>query len=88
SPGFPLGAGLTLPLNPDSFTALGLDGLNGPVFASFLGLLDAAGEGHATFTMPPLPGFTTGQTHFAAVLLGSTQLFTDVSNPIGLTLVP
>ncbi len=88
SPGFPLSAGLTLPLNPDSFTALGLDGLNGPVFASFLGLLDAAGEGHATFTMPPLPGFTTGQTHFAAVLLGSTQLFTDVSNPIGLTLVP
>lgn len=88
SPGVPLGPGITLPLNPDALTTIGLDGLNGPVFGGFLGLLDAQGIGRATFTLPPGAGLGLGQTHFAGVLLGDTQLFTAVTNPIGLLLAP
>lgn len=87
-PGIPLAPGLVLPLNFDPLTQLGLDGFNGPVFGSFLGLLDAQGRAQATFTLPPLAGVPLGQTHFAAVLLGNVQLFTAVSNPIGLQLLP
>ena len=88
SPGVPLAPGVTLPLNPDALTTLGLDGLNGPVFGGFLGVLDAQGLGRATFTLPPGVALLVGQTHFAAVLLGNPQLFSDVTNPIGLLLNP
>lgn len=88
SPGVTLAPGVTLPLNPDTYTSLGLDALNGPVFGSFLGLFDAQGLGHATFTLPPAIGLTAGPTHFAAVLLGNTQLFTAATNAIALTLAP
>jgi IgA Peptidase M64/CARDB len=87
-PGIPLAPGLVLPLNYDPLTQLSLDGLNGPVFGGFLGLLDAQGRAQATFTLPPLAGVPLGQTHFAALLLGNAQLFTAVSNPIGLQLLP
>jgi hypothetical protein len=53
SPGITLAPGMTLPLNYDGLTQLGLDGLNGGVFGSFLGILDAQGRGTATFTLPP-----------------------------------
>ena len=88
APGTPLGGGLVLPLNFDSFTQAGLDGLNGGVFGGFLGLLDAQGVGQAQFQLPPSTAIPTGTTHFATVLLGATQLFTAVSNPVTLTLVP
>ena len=88
APGAPLAPGVTLPLNPDGLTTLGLDGLNGPVFGAFLGLLDAQGIGRATFTLPPTSGIPLGQTHFAGVLLGSPQLFQATSNPIGLLIAP
>jgi hypothetical protein len=88
SPGIPLGPGLVLPLNFDPYTQLGLDTLNGPVFGSFLGILDAQGLGHATFTLPPATSLPIGTTSFAAVLLGNTQLFTAVTNPVTLTLLP
>jgi hypothetical protein len=77
-----------LPLNPDVLTDFGLLGLNGPVFGGFVGVLDGAGLGQATFTLPPAIALAPGQTHFAAVLLGSTQLFTAVSNPLALLLQP
>ena len=86
SPGVPLAPGITLPINPDGLTTLGLDGLNGPIFGGFLGLLTPQGIGQATFTLPPASGLLAGQTHFAGVLLGATQLFTAVTNPIALTL--
>jgi hypothetical protein len=86
SPGVALAPGVTLPLNPDGLTTLGLDGLNGPVFGGFLGLLDAQGIGRATFTLPPGAGVPLGQTHFAGVLLGSVQLFTATTNPVSLQL--
>ncbi|MCU0862187.1 MAG: M64 family metallo-endopeptidase [Planctomycetes bacterium] len=87
-PGIGLAPGLVLPINYDPLTQLGLDGLNGPVFGGFLGLLDAQGRAQATFTLPPSASVPLGQTHFAAVLLGNTQLFTAVSNPIGLQILP
>ena len=88
APGITLAPGLTLPLNYDPLTQLGLDGLNGPVFGSFLGLLDAQGMGQATFTLPPNASLPLGTTHFAGLLLGQSQLFTAVTNAISLQLTP
>lgn len=88
APGVPLAPGVTLPLNPDGLTTLGLDGLNGPMFGAFLGVLDAQGIGRATFTLPPALGLPPGPTHFAGVLLGNSQLFQAVTNPIALTINP
>ncbi|MGK0202191.1 MAG: hypothetical protein ACI9S9_001257, partial [Planctomycetota bacterium] len=69
NPGTPLGPGLTLPLNFDGLTQASLDGLNGPIFGGFLGVLDAQGVGQAQFTLPPSTAIPTGTTHFATVLL-------------------
>ena len=88
TPGMPLGAGLTLPINFDGYTQTGLGGLNGSIFGGFLGILDAQGVGQAQFSLPPSTAIPTGATHFAAVLLGSTQLFTAVSNAVELTVLP
>ena len=88
TPGVPLSPTLTLPLNPDSLTDLALAGLNGPIFGQFLGVFDPFGIGRATFTLPPAVALPTGTTHFAAVLMGATELFTAVSNPIALNLTP
>lgn len=88
APGTPLGGGLVLPLNFDSYTQTGLDGLNGGVFGGFLGVLDAQGVGQAQFQLPPSTSIPTGTTHFATVLLGSTQLFTAASNAVTLTFLP
>ncbi|MBL8756082.1 MAG: hypothetical protein JNK15_22505 [Planctomycetes bacterium] len=88
APGLLLAPGVTLPLNFDALTQLGLDGLNGAVFGNFLGVLDAQGLGHATFTLPPSTALPVGPTHFAALLLGQSQLFTATTNPVALTLLP
>ena len=44
---------LQIPLNFDVMTDIGLAALNTPIFANFLGKLDAAGMGLATLTLPP-----------------------------------
>lgn len=44
--------GLQIPLNFDAMTTLGLGALNTPVFATFLGKLDASGTGRSTFALP------------------------------------
>ena len=82
-----LGPGVTLPLNPDSYTQVAFDGLNNAVFGGFLGVLDANGVGHATFTLPPSTALVSGTTHFAPLLLGATTLFQDAGNAIELQLV-
>ena len=87
SPGTQVGTGLTLPLNVDSLTQIGLNGLNGAIFGSFFGVLDAQGVGRAQFTLPPTTAIPTGTTNFATVLLGTSQLFDAVSNSIELTLL-
>ena len=58
------------------------------MFGAFLGVLDAQGIGRATFTLPPALGLPPGPTHFAGVLLGNSQLFQAVTNPIALTINP
>jgi hypothetical protein len=88
SPGVTLAPGVLLPLNTDALSQLGLQGLNGPIFGQFLGVLDAQGVGRATFALPPTTALVAGTTHFAAVLLGATQLFAAASNPVALTLTP
>ena len=88
APGTTLAPGVVLPLNVDPLTQLGLDGLNGPVFGQFLGVLDAQGRAQATFTLPPSAAIPTGPTHFATVLLGATQLFSATSNAAQLTILP
>jgi hypothetical protein len=52
APGTPLAPGVTVPLNGDILTTLGLESVNGPVFQQFLGTLDATGIGRATFAWP------------------------------------
>ena len=42
----------------------------------------------ATFSLPPAATLPIGTTHFAAVLLGTTELFTAVSDAIRLDLLP
>ena len=86
SPGLPLGPGVTLPLNPDGLTQVGLAGLNGPVFGQFLGATDVRGLGRATFALPPSLPLSAGTTHFAAVLLGGPQLFSAATDAIALVL--
>ncbi len=44
--------GLHIPLNFDAMTTLGLGALNTPIFATFLGKLDANGTGRSTFALP------------------------------------
>lgn len=88
SPGFPLGPNAHLPLNPDSLTVIGLELLNGPVFGAFFGLFDAQGLGRATFTLPPSTGLIAAPTHFAATLVGPTELFSATTNAVTLTITP
>ena len=87
-PGTTLSPTVQLPLNIDPLTQATLGGLNGPIFGQFLGVLDAQGRAQATFALPPSSVIPTGTTHFATVLLGATQLFTDASNAISLTIQP
>ncbi len=87
SPGITLQPGLQLPLNPDGFTDLGLSLLNGPVFGNFYGVLDATGRAQSTFTLPPgMPG-GAGSTHFVGIVLGTTTMFTAVTNPVLMSLM-
>ena len=87
-PGLPLSPSAHLPLNPDSFTDLGLAALNGPVLQNFLGIFTPQGLGQATFALPPSTGLPGQQTHFAAVLMTGTELFAAASDPLGLLLAP
>lgn len=88
SPGFPLSPTVTLPLNPDAFTDLGFNALNGAVLQNFLGIFTPQGLGQATFALPPSTGLPGVQTHFAAVLIGSVEFFQATSNPLPLLLAP
>ncbi len=82
APGTVLSPGVTLPLNQDDCTILGLLSVNGPVFSSFYGELDASGVGNATFNWPPGISVTDVRGHFAALLLDGAGEFTGPSNPV------
>jgi hypothetical protein len=85
APGTPIGNGLTVPLNRDFYTDLGLAGANGPWFPGFLGSLDAQGVGRATFQLPANTGLVAMNGHFAAMLLDAGG-FAAVTNPIAIQL--
>lgn len=85
TPGTQLGS-LTVPLNQDACTMLGLQFLNTSVFSQFFGVLDAQGTGLATFAVPPTVPFAPGTGHFAAVLLDATPSFSAVTNAVTITL--
>lgn len=86
SPGTTLAPGITVPINQDLCTLLGLQALNGAIFQQFWGTLDAQGIGRATFAWPAGLNMLPMQSHFAAVLLDATPSFTGVTNPVRLGL--
>lgn len=77
---------IALPLEWDIFTDFVLTFLNTPAFSSFLGKLDAAGEGTAQINSPALPAGVVGvRMYFAYCLNGP---FNYVSNPVLVEIVP
>jgi hypothetical protein len=87
SPGFPLPGGLaTLPLNWDVFTDFVLHFLNTPVFADFMGQLDASGQAAAQINAPALPPGTAGLVMYYAFALNNP--FDFVSNAAQVEVVP
>lgn len=88
APGLQLNPSVLLPLNYDGFTDLGIAALNGPILGGFLGVFDAQGLGHATFTLPSTTGLASAQTHFACVLIGGNDFFAAATNAVELNLLP
>jgi hypothetical protein len=86
APGTPLTPSLTVPINQDFLTQLGLGAVNGSWFPGFLGQLDAGGMGRAHLVLPGNPGLTAMQTHFAGVLVDPVLGFSAVTNAIALQL--
>ena len=86
SPGTTLAPGLTVPINQDFCTQLGLAWVNSSIMVNFLGTLDAQGLGQGTFTLPPNSGFAVTPGHFAAVLVDPALGFAAVSNPVSILL--
>ena len=68
SPGLQVGS-LTIPVNFDAMSQLGLAALNTPVFHGFLGNLDALGRGASSFELPAA---------VAGALKGRTLVFSSV----------
>lgn len=91
SPGFPIGAGLTLPLNPDFYFFLTLNNPNQPPVLNSFANLTAAGSSTATFTLPPgtdpnLAGATV--FHAFGAIDPVTLQATFASNAVAVGLVP
>lgn len=88
SPGTPIGGGLTVPLNQDFYTQLGLGAANGAWFQAFVGALDAQGLGQATFALPPASGLWATSGHFAAIVIDPSPSFFAVTNPVAIAITP
>ncbi|MFO1076994.1 MAG: M64 family metallopeptidase [Planctomycetota bacterium] len=88
APGTLLAPGLTVPLNQDFCTQLGLAAMNGPWFQAFFGTLDAQGLGQATFALPANSGLWAMTGHFAGIVLDPTPAFAAVTNPVAITIAP
>lgn len=87
SPGTPLAPGVTLPLNLDGCSTLGLNLVNSLYFDAFSAVLDADGIGRATFQLPFVRYRGDVPGHFAGLLLdGQTFAFKAVTNPVGILL--
>ena len=90
TPGTTLPNGTNLPINWDLFTNFILQFLNSPIFQNFLGTLDGAGAGTATFdTLGPLPsGFTGTIISFAYALPVRAPDGWFASNAVDIVIVP
>jgi hypothetical protein len=86
SPGTPLAPGVTVPINQDFCTGLGLAAANGPVFQQFFGVLDAQGLGRAAFALPAGSGLAVTPGHFAAVLVDPAGTFAAATNAVAILL--
>lgn len=86
NPGTTLAPGITVPINQDFCTQLGLAAVNGAWFQNFLGVLDAQGRGNATFALPPASGLSVTPGDFAALLIDPVLGFSAVSNPVSISL--
>ena len=79
--------GVHIPLNPDLYTAVAMQAVNGKEFANFRGTLDVNGLATASFNVPanlPLPsGFTF---HHAYVVYDASGKFYLASNAVPLVL--
>lgn len=84
-PGTPIGGGLTVPLNRDAFTDLGLLGVNSAWFPGFFGPLNSLGVGRGTMQIPVNSGLVAMSSHLAGLLIDSNG-FAAVTNPIALQL--
>jgi hypothetical protein len=85
-PGTPLAPGVTVPINQDFCTGLGLAAANGPVFQQFFGVLDAQGLGRAAFALPPSSGLLPTPGHFAGLLVDPSGAFAAVTNAVAIDL--
>ncbi|MBI4881329.1 MAG: right-handed parallel beta-helix repeat-containing protein [Planctomycetes bacterium] len=83
-PGTPLPGGAVLPLNWDSLTSAAVPLANTPLFAAFLGQLDAAGDAAAQLAVPPVPGAAGIVVHLAYALWPGDF----ASNPISVAIAP
>lgn len=88
APGTPIGNGLTVPLNQDLCTQLGIAATNGAWFQAFFGTLDAQHLGRATFALPPASGLWASSGHFAGIVIDPTPAFSAVTNPVAITIAP
>lgn len=79
-----------VPLNPDDWFAFTVANPNTPPLSGFQGLLDAAGTGAATLTLPPgLPPALAGITvNHAVGLVSPAGVIVGVSAAVSLTAVP
>lgn len=85
-PGTPLpGDKAVLPLNWDGFTDAVIAWVNDPLFANFLGTLDAYGQGAAQLSSGPVPGFAGTVMHFAYAL---NDPFDFISDPMRIEVIP
>lgn len=87
APGIPLPGGMELlPLNWDFFTSIMVGLINTPIFANFMGSLDASGKGYAALdTLGPVPGTASVEMVYAFGLANPYDL---ASNPVVIRIVP
>ncbi|MBK8099956.1 MAG: hypothetical protein IPK26_22870 [Planctomycetes bacterium] len=84
TPGTTLAPGVTVPLNQDLCTLLGLGALNGAIFQQFWGTLDAQGRGRATFAWPAGMNMLPQAGHFAGVLIANGATFSAATNAVAI----
>lgn len=85
-PGIPIGASMTLPLNPDPYLLFSMAYANSFLYTTTLGKLDQQGKASAKFTASSLiPQSLTGARFHHAYLVFGNSRFDFASNAVSLT---